>query len=169
MQRPSITCNPHRERKAPIHPSHHPQRLHCTLTRIINPSHPSIHQDPLKPSTDTRDLSLSNTNPRSAPEREIELAIAIATVAISHRPHPIDPAATNHKTFLLAQRVAVTIPGSLRTQAEELFRYRPRIVGRSEPEDVVGGKAYSYPPTCMMYMSANGETTSCGVCTRVTL
>jgi hypothetical protein len=137
---------------------------HCTLTRIINPSHPSIRNPPNRQLTCETYRYLTQT-----PKCIRELAIAIATVAISHRPHPIDPAATNQpskpSSLLLAQRcsvVTVTIPSSLRTQAKELFRYRARIVGRSgrrmwlEARHLRDTSARGYSTaTCQ---SDNGET-----------
>jgi hypothetical protein len=121
---------------------------HCTLTRIINPSHPFIRNPPNRQLTCETYRYLTQT-----PKCTRELAIAIATVAISHRPHPIDPATTDHKTFLLAQRVAVTIPSSLRTQAKQLLRYRPRIVGRSGRSNVVGGRHTSARCTSYIHVS----------------
>ena len=135
-------------RATPVHPI--PNGLHTH-------NHPSSYQN-----TPPRNRQLTCETYRyltQTPKCIRELAIAIATVAISHRPHPIDPAATNHKTFLLAQRVAVTIPSSLRTQANS----KQKSWSLSATDRWPNVPEYlPRPPHCTSYtatcQSANGET-----------
>ena len=63
--------------------------------------------------------------------------------AISHRPYPIDPAATNAEPSTLCSWLsiaAVTIPSSLRTRAKQLFAIGHRSLAGLEAGLAVGRK-----------------------------